>query len=153
MAETVDSGASTVLAIKQQSLPKLFHFLSCQMLWSDEHDENWRIPWKWSITFFISCKISFLRKCCEECHNRGFRGQTSKVGLMGISCLRLSSISHFFGARAFFHGPFLSALWPRGSRWMAHTIRCPLSSSVTQVLFPKGGVIVFRWWCGSAPKS
>lgn len=38
----VDSGTSTVPAIKQQSLPTFFHFLSCQILWSDENDENWR---------------------------------------------------------------------------------------------------------------
>lgn len=47
-----------------------------------------RTPWKWSIAFFISWKISSLSKRCEECHNRGFRGQTSNGGLMGLRCSR-----------------------------------------------------------------
>lgn len=39
IAETVDSGVAAVPAIKQ-SLSKLFHFLSYQMLGNNEHDKS-----------------------------------------------------------------------------------------------------------------
>lgn len=95
-----------------------------------------KTPWKCSIAFFIFYKASSL-------NNWGLRGQMSKAVLRGLSCSKLSCMSLLQ----------MPVLWPGGSRWVTHTIQCPLSTDVTQVLFPEWAVITCRWWHSSALKS